>query len=225
MAAELVVQIRADADVLIARQKARELAKPLNFSASDLTLIATAISEVARNIVTYAKHGQIVLGIVTRGRRRGIRVVAQDEGPGIPDIARAMEDGYSTSSSLGLGLPGSKRLMDEFDVVSTVGKGTTVTLTKWGRGAERCRRASHWRSIMPWRLGRMATRRYRATCIWWRKSSTECWWRWWTVSATGARRHSRRASPSTRSKPSPAARLLRSSSEVMGYAPGRAAWS
>jgi serine/threonine-protein kinase RsbT len=133
MAAELVVQIRADADVLIARQKARELAKPLNFSASDLTLIATAISEVARNIVTYAKHGQIVLGIVTRGRRRGIRVVAQDEGPGIPDIARAMEDGYSTSSSLGLGLPGSKRLMDEFDVVSTVGKGTTVTMTKWER--------------------------------------------------------------------------------------------
>ena len=133
MGGELVVEIRADADVLLARQKARELAKSLKFSGSELTLIATAISEIARNIVTYAKRGQIVLRLVSQGRRRGIRVVAQDEGPGIVDIARAMEDGYSTSSSLGLGLPGSKRLMDEFDVVSTVGKGTTVTMTKWER--------------------------------------------------------------------------------------------
>ncbi|HXP75135.1 MAG TPA: anti-sigma regulatory factor [Stellaceae bacterium] len=133
MSAELVVQIRVDADVLLARQKAREMAKPLRFSASELTLIATAISEVARNIVTYAKRGQIMLRLVSRGRRRGIRVVAQDEGPGIADINRAMEDGFSTSSSLGLGLPGSKRLMDEFDIVSALGKGTTVTMTKWER--------------------------------------------------------------------------------------------
>jgi serine/threonine-protein kinase RsbT len=133
MGGELVVEIRADADVLLARQKARELAKSLKFSGSELTLIATAISEIARNIVTYAKRGQIVLRLVSQGRRRGIRVVAKDEGPGIVDIARAMEDGYSTSSSLGLGLPGSKRLMDEFDVVSTIGKGTTVTMTKWER--------------------------------------------------------------------------------------------
>jgi serine/threonine-protein kinase RsbT len=133
MGGELVVEIRADADVLLARQKARELAKSLKFSGSELTLIATAISEIARNIVTYAKRGQIVLRLVSQGRRRGIRVVAQDEGPGIVDIARAMEDGYSTSSSLGLGLPGSKRLMDEFDIVSTIGKGTTVTMTKWER--------------------------------------------------------------------------------------------
>jgi serine/threonine-protein kinase RsbT len=133
MSGELVVEIRVDADVLLARQKARELAKSLKFSGSDLTLIATAISEIARNIVTYAKRGQIVLRLVSQGRRRGIRVVAQDEGPGIVDIARAMEDGYSTSSSLGLGLPGSKRLMDEFDIVSTIGKGTTVTMTKWER--------------------------------------------------------------------------------------------
>jgi len=109
------------------------MAKPLRFSASELTLIATAISEVARNIVTYAKRGQIMLRLVSRGRRRGIRVVAQDEGPGIADINRAMEDGFSTSSSLGLGLPGSKRLMDEFDIVSALGKGTTVTMTKWER--------------------------------------------------------------------------------------------
>ncbi|HEV3174364.1 MAG TPA: anti-sigma regulatory factor [Stellaceae bacterium] len=133
MSGELVVEIRVDADVLLARQKARELAKSLKFSGSELTLIATAISEIARNIVTYAKRGQIVLRLVSQGRRRGIRVVAQDEGPGIVDIARAMEDGYSTSSSLGLGLPGSKRLMDEFDIVSTIGKGTTVTMTKWER--------------------------------------------------------------------------------------------
>ena len=133
MGDELVVQIRADADVLLARQKARELAKSLRFSGSELTLIATAISEVARNIVTYAKRGEIVLRLVSQGRRRGIRVIAQDQGPGIADIPRAMEDGYSTSSSLGLGLPGSKRLMDDFDIVSALGKGTTVTMTKWER--------------------------------------------------------------------------------------------
>ncbi len=133
MNGEVVVPIRADADVLLARQKARELAKPLKFSSSELTLIATAISEVARNIVTYAKQGEIVLRLVSKGPRRGIRVVAHDEGPGIADVARAMEDGYSTSSSLGLGLPGSKRLMDDFDIVSALGKGTTVTMTKWER--------------------------------------------------------------------------------------------
>ncbi len=133
MGDELVVQIRADADVLLARQKARELAKSLRFSGSELTLIATAISEVARNIVTYAKRGEIVLRLVNQGRRRGIRVIAQDHGPGIADIRRAMEDGYSTSSSLGLGLPGSRRLMDDFDIVSALGKGTTVTMTKWER--------------------------------------------------------------------------------------------
>lgn len=133
MNGEVVVPIRADADVLLARQKARELAKSLKFSSSELTLIATAISEVARNIVTYAKEGEIVLHLVSKGPRRGIRVVAHDEGPGIADVTRAMEDGFSTSSSLGLGLPGSKRLMDDFDIVSALGKGTTVTMTKWER--------------------------------------------------------------------------------------------
>lgn len=133
MADELVVPIRADADVLLARQRARELAKALKFSASELTLIATAISEVARNIVTYAKQGEVALQLVTQGRRRGIRVVARDQGPGIADISRAMQDGFSTSSSLGLGLPGSKRLMDDFDIVSELGKGTRITMTKWER--------------------------------------------------------------------------------------------
>jgi serine/threonine-protein kinase RsbT len=133
MTTEIVVPIRADTDVLLARQKARALAQSLKFSASELTLIATAISEVARNIVTYAGKGELVLRLAKRATRNGITIVARDRGPGIADIARAMEDGYSTSRGLGLGLPGSKRLMDEFDIVSATGQGTTITMTKWER--------------------------------------------------------------------------------------------
>jgi serine/threonine-protein kinase RsbT len=131
--AEVVVAIRADVDILFARQKARALATPLRFSSSELTLIATAISEVARNIVSYAGRGEIVLRIEQRGARRGLRVIARDDGPGIADVDRAMEDGYSTSRSLGLGLPGSKRLMDEFEIASQLGRGTVVTMVKWER--------------------------------------------------------------------------------------------
>jgi serine/threonine-protein kinase RsbT len=132
-AGDLVIPIKADVDVVTARQRARVLVSGLRFSISELTLIATAISEVARNIVTYAGRGEIVLRIVQRGPRRGLLVIARDQGPGIADIARAMEDGYSTSRSLGLGLPGSKRLMDEFELASELGKGTEVTMTKWER--------------------------------------------------------------------------------------------
>ena len=132
-AGDLVIPIKADVDVVTARQRARALVSGLRFSTSELTLIATAISEVARNIVTYAGSGEIVLRIVQRGPRRGLLVIARDQGPGIADIARAMEDGYSTSRSLGLGLPGSKRLMDEFELASELGKGTEVTMTKWER--------------------------------------------------------------------------------------------
>ena len=130
---EVVVPIRADVDVVVARQKIRGLVSDLRFSGSELTLIATAISEVARNIVSYAGSGEIVMRVVQRGQRRGITVVARDKGPGIADIERAMEDGFSTSRGLGLGLPGSKRLMDEFELVSEVGKGTEITMTKWER--------------------------------------------------------------------------------------------
>jgi len=130
---ELVVPIRTEIDVVIARQRARELASQLRFSSSELTLIATAISEVARNIVIYAGGGEITLRIVEQGPRRGLVVFASDRGPGITDIERAMQDGYSTSRGLGIGLPGSKRLMDEFAVSSEVGKGTVVTMTKWER--------------------------------------------------------------------------------------------
>ena len=130
---EVVVPIRADVDVVVARQKIRGLVSDLRFSGSELTLIATAISEVARNIVSYARNGEVVMRVIQRGQRRGITVVARDRGPGIADIERAMKDGFSTSRGLGLGLPGSKRLMDEFELVSEVGKGTEITMTKWER--------------------------------------------------------------------------------------------
>jgi serine/threonine-protein kinase RsbT len=130
---ETLVPIDRDGDIVTARQKARELAKQVGFSGSDLTIIATAISEVARNIVVYADRGEIALSAVQRGTRRGVLVIARDHGPGIPDIERAMRDGFSTGKSLGLGLPGAKRLMDEFEIASEVGKGTTITMWKWTR--------------------------------------------------------------------------------------------
>ena len=130
---EEIVPIKADVDVVVARQRARGLLSGWRFSGSELTLIATAISEVARNIVSYAGNGEVVLRIMRRGQQRGLLVIARDRGPGIADIERAMEDGYSTSRGLGLGLPGSKRLMDEFELVSEVGKGTEVTMIKWER--------------------------------------------------------------------------------------------
>ena len=128
---ETRLPIRSDADLVAARVQGRQLAEQLGFGSSDLVLIATAISELARNILTYAKTGEITLRPVLRGGRRGIAIIASHKGPGIPDIARAMQDGYSTSSGLGLGLPGAKRLMDEFDIVSQVSRGTTVTIRKW----------------------------------------------------------------------------------------------
>ncbi len=115
----------------MARQRARELAAQLGFSDTDLTLIATAISELARNIVLYAKSGEITLKALEQGDKRGIAVIAVDRGPGIPDIRSALQDGYSTSRSLGLGLPGVRRLMDEFEITSGVNRGTTVTTRKW----------------------------------------------------------------------------------------------
>ena len=123
--------VNADIDIVTARQKGRELARELGFTSTDLALIATAISELARNIILYANSGEIVLGVTENGSRRGIKVMARDDGPGIPDIERALEEGFSTSRSLGLGLSGVRRLMDEFDIISEVGRGTTVTVKKW----------------------------------------------------------------------------------------------
>jgi serine/threonine-protein kinase RsbT len=129
---ETRVAIKHEADIVTARQQGRALAAQLGFSSIDQTFIATAISEVARNIIVYARSGEIVLRNAPRnGGKPGIEVVARDEGPGIPDIELAMQNGYSTANSLGLGLPGAKRMMDEFEIVSEVGKGTTITMKKW----------------------------------------------------------------------------------------------
>jgi serine/threonine-protein kinase RsbT len=125
------VLVEHDGDIVIARQTARSVAISQGFSGSDLTRIATAISEVARNILTYAKRGELTLSGEQVGTRRGILVVARDDGPGIANIERAMEDGFSSASTLGLGLPGARRLMDEFEIWSEVGIGTTVTMRKW----------------------------------------------------------------------------------------------
>lgn len=130
---EIAVRIDGDTDIVSARQKGRVLAATLGFSSSELTLIATAISELARNIVLYAKQGEIVLRVLERGEQRGVMVRANDQGPGIPDIRRALQGGFSTSRSLGLGLPGVRRLMDEFEIESRIGQGTTVTARKWKR--------------------------------------------------------------------------------------------
>jgi serine/threonine-protein kinase RsbT len=128
---EMRVPIHSDLDILSARQKGRTLASEMGFSTGNLTLIATAISELARNIVLYARRGEIVLSRIEEDGRMGIAVTARDEGPGIPDIGLAMQSGYSTSGSLGLGLPGVRRLMDEFGIDSSPGKGTIVTAKKW----------------------------------------------------------------------------------------------
>lgn len=133
MAPEQRIAIASDRDIVAARQEGRRLASGLNFSSSDLTVIAVAISEVARNILSYAGRGEVCLRLCEKSSRRGICIVAQDEGPGIENVPLALEDGFSTSGSLGLGLPGARRLMDDFEIHSEVGKGTTVTLRKWAR--------------------------------------------------------------------------------------------
>ena len=128
---DALVQIRNEVDIVVARQKGRGLAAQLNFSLGELALIATAISEVARNIIEYAVQGEIGLRLIEANGRRGIMVVAHDNGPGIADIEKAMQDGYSTGSGLGVGLPGARRLMDEFEIRSVVPTGTTITMKKW----------------------------------------------------------------------------------------------
>jgi len=130
---EVSVRISSDLDLVRAREQGRVLAGQLGFTQSDLTLVATAISELARNIVRYARRGEIVLRQAEDGGVPGIVIIARDEGPGIPDVNRAMEPGYSTAGGLGLGLPGVRRIMDKFEIVSEVNRGTVVTVTKWKR--------------------------------------------------------------------------------------------
>ncbi len=136
MATEARVTIHSPSDIVTARQQGRRLAAQVGFEGMDLTVVATAISEVARNIIEYAHSGEILIQLVNDAERRGVMVVATDEGPGIADVEQALLDGYSTGKGLGIGLPGTKRLMDEFEVRSTVGRGTTVIMRKWLRAAE-----------------------------------------------------------------------------------------
>lgn len=128
---EIRIKVSSDVDMVPARQRARELANELGFSRTDATLIATAISEVARNIIVHVGVGEIMISASSDNGRDCITVVARDSGPGIADVTTAMEDGQSEEGGLGLGLPGSRRLMDEFDIESEVGVGTTVTMKKW----------------------------------------------------------------------------------------------
>jgi serine/threonine-protein kinase RsbT len=130
---EMRVTVRRDTDVVVACEKGRALAARLGFSANDQVVIVIAISEMAHNIVRYAQRGEIVLKPAHQDGRCGIAVVARDDGPGIPDVERAMQDGYSTGGGLGLGLSGTKRLVDEFEIISQLGKGTVVTVKKWKR--------------------------------------------------------------------------------------------
>ena len=125
------IAIRADVDIISARQRGRDLGAELGFAKTELALIATAISELARNILTYAGEGEIEVAVQEADGRRGLLIVARDQGPGIADIALALQDGYSTSRSLGIGLPGVRRLMDEFEVTSEPGSGTVVRAVKW----------------------------------------------------------------------------------------------
>ena len=134
MSNETRVPIGSALDIVTARQMGRSMANELGFDGAEVTLIAAAISEVSRNIVEYAKRGEIILQTMNNGSRRGLSVVARDRGPGIPDVAKAMQYGYSTRRGLGVGLPGAKLLMDDFDIVSKVGVGTTITMKKWLQG-------------------------------------------------------------------------------------------
>jgi serine/threonine-protein kinase RsbT len=131
VAGEVRVPIDSEADIVAVRQNGRDLAEQYGLPNSDLVGVATAISELARNILRYAARGEIFLRLVDDYDKRGVEVLASDDGPGIRDVALAMQDGFSTSGSLGLGLPGVRRLMDEFEIRSELGKGTTVTARKW----------------------------------------------------------------------------------------------
>jgi serine/threonine-protein kinase RsbT len=128
-----VQTITAENDVVRVRQLVRAAAVATKLSLVDQTKLVTAASELARNTLVYGGGGRVEVQEITNGRRRGIRVVFIDEGPGIADIDRALTDGYTTGSGLGLGLSGSRRLMDEFDIATKIGEGTVITAVKWER--------------------------------------------------------------------------------------------
>ncbi|OIK08597.1 anti-sigma regulatory factor [Bacillus sp. MUM 13] len=127
----IVIDINNEMDIVLARQTGRKVSKELDFSLVDQSRITTSISELARNIYKYALPGKIIIEAIKKENKDGIKVIAADEGPGIPDIKKALEDGYTTSGGLGAGVPGVKRLMDEFEIDSAVGEGTKITVKKW----------------------------------------------------------------------------------------------
>ncbi|OBH10657.1 MULTISPECIES: anti-sigma regulatory factor [unclassified Mycobacterium] len=131
METDIVVDIDNSDDIVEARKAGHQLALDLGFSLTDVTMIATAISEIARNITSYAGRGVVRVFVADREGRKALVVRAEDQGPGIADIERAMEDGYSTGRGLGMGLPGSRRLMDRLFVESALGRGTVVEMWKW----------------------------------------------------------------------------------------------
>ena len=129
-----VMVISREIDVIPFRNRLKEYAVKIGMSLVNQTKIITAASELARNMLKYAQGGKVTIEVVSRGRDNGIRLTFKDEGPGIQDVNLAMKDGYSTGKSLGLGLPGTKRLVSEFHIDSVVGKGTTVTVIRWRNG-------------------------------------------------------------------------------------------
>lgn len=131
MTPEVRVPVREEVDVAVARQAARAAARQLGFQLTAVEAIATAVSEVARNIVVHSRGGELVIRPAAEHGRKGIEIVARDDAPGIADVERAMQDGYSTAGSLGLGLPAARRLVDAFTLDSAVGAGTTITMKKW----------------------------------------------------------------------------------------------
>lgn len=133
MSATRELPIATNGDIVVVRQQTRTLAAEIGLSLVDQTKIVTAASELARNALVHAGGGRVLIEVLEGGRRPGLRLVFTDEGPGIPDIDQALTEGWSTAGGLGLGLSGSRRLVDEFDLVSAPGEGTRVTVTKWGR--------------------------------------------------------------------------------------------
>lgn len=123
--------INADYDIVKVREYARDLADNIGFTTNERTLIATAVSEICRNIIEYAHDGEVTLEPSFKNQKRGITITVEDRGPGISDLKQAMQDGYSTGRGMGVGLPGTKRIMDEFDIQSEIGKGTRIVMSKW----------------------------------------------------------------------------------------------
>ncbi|GIH65458.1 MULTISPECIES: anti-sigma regulatory factor [Microbispora] len=133
MSAPRELPIATNGDVVVVRQQVRSLAAEIGLSLVDQTKIVTAASELARNALVHAGGGRVLIEVLEGGRRPGLRLVFSDDGPGIPDVDQALTEGWSTAGGLGLGLSGSRRLVDEFDLVSAPGEGTRVTVTKWAR--------------------------------------------------------------------------------------------